>query len=72
MFGALLEVEMWKKWTPLWREAHFEVKNVKIKNCQVRSTLGVEMFKKCTLLSRGAHLEVKMLKTPHARTIFGY
>ena len=25
-FGALLEVEMLKKCTPLWREAHFEVK----------------------------------------------
>ena len=23
--GAFLEVEMWKKWTPLWREARFEV-----------------------------------------------
>ena len=26
MFGPLLEVEMSKKCTPLWREAHFEVK----------------------------------------------
>jgi len=25
-FRALLEVEMSKKWTPLWREAHFQVK----------------------------------------------
>jgi len=30
MFGALLEVEMSKKCTPLWREAHFEVKSVKL------------------------------------------
>jgi len=28
-FGALLEVEMSKKCTQLWREAHFEVKSVK-------------------------------------------
>ena len=28
--GPLLEVEMWKKCMPLWREAHFEVKSV---NC---------------------------------------
>ena len=28
-FGALLEVEMSKKCTPLWREAHFEVKLLK-------------------------------------------
>ena len=27
--GALLEVEMSKKCTPLWREAHFEVKMYK-------------------------------------------
>ena len=25
MFGPLLEVELWKKCTPLWCEAHFEV-----------------------------------------------
>ena len=35
-FGALLEVAMSKKCTPLWREAHFEVKSVK--NWRVRST----------------------------------
>ena len=28
-FGPLLEVEMSKKCTPLWREAHFQVKRVK-------------------------------------------
>ena len=28
-FGPLLEVEMSKKCTPLWREAHFEVKSAK-------------------------------------------
>ena len=28
-FGPLLEVQMSKKCTPLWREAHFEVKSVK-------------------------------------------
>jgi len=28
-FGPLLEVGMWKKYTPLWREAHFEVKMYK-------------------------------------------
>ena len=26
ILGPLLEVEMWKKCTPSWREAHFEVK----------------------------------------------
>ena len=29
MLGPLLEVRMLKKCTPLWREAHFEVKSVK-------------------------------------------
>jgi hypothetical protein len=28
-FGPLLEAEMWQKWTPLWRGAHFEVKMLK-------------------------------------------
>ena len=28
-FGALLRVAMWKKCTPLWRKAHFEVKMLK-------------------------------------------
>ena len=32
-FGALLEVEMSKKCTPLWREAHFEVKMYKNTPC---------------------------------------
>ena len=36
--GALLEVEMSKKCTPLWREAHFEVKMYKTH--QLRSTFG--------------------------------
>ena len=37
MLGALLEVDMLKKCTPLWREAHFQVKSVK--NWRDRSTL---------------------------------
>ena len=36
--GALLEIEMWKKCTSLWREAHFEVKMYKTP--QVRATFG--------------------------------
>ena len=38
VFGPLLEVEMSKKRTPLWREAHFEVKMLKHQN--VRATFG--------------------------------
>ena len=37
-FGPLLEVEMSKKCTPLWREAHFQVKMYKTR--QVRTTFG--------------------------------
>jgi len=38
MLGALLEVEMSKKCTPLWREAHFQVKMHKAH--QLRSAFG--------------------------------
>ena len=38
ILGPLLEVEMSKKCTPLWREAHFEVKMLKTQG--VRTTLG--------------------------------
>ena len=38
MFGPLLEVEMSKKCTPLWREAHFQVKMYKTHH--VRHTFG--------------------------------
>ena len=37
-FGPLLEVEMSKKCTPLWRGAHFEVKMLKTPG--VRTTFG--------------------------------
>ena len=36
--GRVLEVEMLKKCTPLWREAHFQVKSVK--NWRSRTTFG--------------------------------
>ena len=38
MFAPLLEVEMSKKCTPLWREAHFQVKMYKAP--QLRTTFG--------------------------------
>ena len=38
ILGALLDVEMSKKCTPLWRAAHFEVKSVK--NWRSRTTFG--------------------------------
>ena len=46
--GALLKVAMSKKYTPLWREAHFEVKM--LKSPGVRTTLG-----RYDVVSRGRH-----------------
>ena len=69
ILGPLLEVEMSKKCTPLWREAHFEVKMYKTGG--LGPLLEVEMSKKCTPLWREAHFEVKMYKTHHSRTTFG-
>ena len=61
--GPLLEVEMSKKCTPLWREAHLKSKCTK--HTIVGPLLEVEMSKKCTPLWREAHFEVKMYKTHH-------
>ena len=41
-FGPLLKVQMSKKRTPLWREAHFEVKSAK--KWRVRNTFGCSDF----------------------------
>ena len=61
-----------KKCTPLWREAHFEVKMYKApQHISCGPLLEVEMSKKCTLLWREAHFEVNMYKTPGARSTFG-
>ena len=64
ILGPLLEVEMSQKCTPLWREAHFEVKSVK--NWRSRTTFGgsdvEKVSKKCTPLWREAHFEVKSVK----------
>ena len=69
-FGPLLEVEMSKKCTPLWREEHFEVKMYKT-HYMFAPLLEVQMSKKCTPLWREAHFEVKMHKTLGVRTTFG-
>ena len=64
MVGPLFEVAMSKKCTPLWREAHFQVKSVK--NWRSRTTFwrsDVEkVSKKCTQLWHEAHFEVKSVK----------
>ena len=53
MFGALLEVATFKKCTPLWREARFEVKMPKTHH--VPSTFGSWDLEKVTPLWRKAH-----------------
>ena len=62
--GTLLEVAMSKKCTPLWREAHFQVKMYKTHHA--RTTFGgsdvEKVSKKCTPLWREAHFEVKSVK----------
>ena len=47
MLGPLFDVQMSKKCTPVWREAHLEVKSVK--NWGFEPFLGIQMSKKCTL-----------------------
>ena len=69
-FGPLLEVAMSKKCTPLWREAHFQVKMYKTHHA--RTTFGSwDVSKKCKPLLPEAHFQAKMYKTHHARTTFG-
>ena len=58
-----------KNCTPLWREAHLQVKMYKTR--QVRTTFGSCDVEKCTPLWRQAHFQVKMYKTPPCRTTFG-
>ena len=57
-----------KNCTPLWREAHLQVK--KLKTPHVWTIFGSCDVKKCTPLWREAHLQVKKLKTPHVWTTF--
>ena len=52
-FGQLLEVEMLKKCTPLWREARSEAKPLK-------KSIEVETLKQCTPLWHDSHLEIKI------------
>ena len=58
-----------KNCTPLWREAHFQVKMYKAHHS--RTTFGSWDVEKCTPLWREVHFQVKMYKTPQRRTTFG-
>ena len=56
-----------KNCTPLWREAHLQVKMYK--HLGLGALLEVGMSKKCTPLWREAHFQVKMYKTHHVRKL---
>ena len=58
MLGPLLEVEMSKKCTPLWREAHFEVEVNSAKK-----TDGWNTFGRIDLVLRGRRNGQKVSKT---------
>ena len=65
MFAPLLEVRMLKKCTPLWREAHFEVKMYKTPH--VRATFGGKVH---AVVARSTFPNQNG-KTPGVRTTFG-
>ena len=67
--GPLLAVEMSKKCTPLWREAHFQVKMYKTD--QVRTTFGSCDVEKVHAVVARSNFEVKMYKTHQVRATFG-
>ena len=69
MVGPLLEVEMSKKCTPLWREAHFEVKMHKTHHG--RTTFGSWDVEKVHAVVARSTFEVKMCKAHQVRTTFG-
>ena len=68
-FGPLLEVPMWKKCTPLWREAHFEVKMYKAPH--VRATFGSSDVEKVHAVVARSTCRSEMYKIPHVRGSFG-
>ena len=61
--GPLLEVEMSKKCTPLWREAHFEVKSIK--------TEGWTTFGSCERRCGAKHIWKSKCVKNWSRTTFG-
>ena len=69
MFGPLLEVEMSKKCTPLWREAHFEVKMYKTH--QVRTTFGSWDVEKVHAVVVRSTFRSQNVKNTRVRTTFG-
>ena len=66
--GPLLAVEMSKKCTPLWCEAHFQVKMYKTH--QVRTTFGSWDVEKVHAVVARSTFPSQKYKTPHVRATF--
>ena len=69
MFAPLLEVQTSKKCTPLWREAHFQVKMYKTPH--VRATFGGSDVEKVHAVLARSTFPSQNVKTPGFRTTFG-
>ena len=69
ILGPLLEVEMSKKCTPLWREAHFEVKMYKTHHA--RTTFGSSDVEKVHAVVARSTFRSQHVKTLGVRTTFG-
>jgi len=67
-FGPLLLVEMSKKCTPLWHEAHFEVKMYKTH--QLRTTFGSWDVEKVHAVVARSAFRSQMFKTPGVWTTY--
>ena len=67
--GPLLEVPMSKKCTPLWREAHLEVKT--LKTLGVRTTFGSSDLEKVHAVGARSTFWSQNVKTLGVRTTFG-
>ena len=67
--GPLLEVEMLKKCTPLWREAHFQVKMYKTHHA--RTTFGGSDVQKVHAVVARSTFGSQNVKSTRVRTTFG-
>ena len=68
ILGPLLEVEMSKKCTPLWREAHFEAKMYKTHHC--RTTFGSSDLEKVHAVVARSTFPSQNVKNTRVRTTF--
>ena len=69
ILGPLLEVEMSKKWTPLWREAHFQVKMCK--TLHVRATFGGSDVEKVHAVVARSTFRSQNVRNTSKHTILG-